>query len=132
MIEDDDEESGPGQVTEAVRQVKKATEGEKLGPEGDVDLDTEESQTTKASEQEEDSVPDEQPEDSMFIPCGWPRERPREFYKASDPEWQSFMEFARDDQRKRSVKSSSSSYHLDAIKRRLISSCRGPCTCDRQ
>ena len=32
----------------------------------------------------------------LFIPLGWPKQLPQTYYKASDPEWQSFLAFNRD------------------------------------
>lgn len=104
LLEEEEEDSKHGQVTEAVRQVKKATEAEKLSPEGDVQLDGEATQAVEVSD-EDDIVPEEQPEDALFIPLGWPQRRPREFYKGSDPEWQSFLEFARNEKQGRFVRS---------------------------
>lgn len=42
------------------------------------------------------------PEEAIFIPLGWPRECPKTYYKGTDPEWQSFLEFNQD--RKRSMR----------------------------
>ena len=103
MLEDEEEpQNKPSQVKEAVRQVKKAADGEKLGPEADVDLVTKGPQTEEVAD-DEDIVPDEQPEDAIFIPVAWPQKRPREFYKGTDPEWQSFMELARNEKRRRQL-----------------------------
>ena len=49
------------------------------------------------SEEEEDEnsiVPEEQPEDAIFIPLGWVRQCEQTYYKSNDPEWKSFVEFA--------------------------------------
>ena len=104
LLEDEEEESKPTGVKEAVRQVKKATEGERIGPEGEVELEHNESQAEEVSD-DDDIVPEEQPDDALFIPMGWPQQRPKEFYKGSDPEWQSFLEFAHNEKRGRSVRS---------------------------
>ena len=42
------------------------------------------------------AVPDEIPDDAIFIPLGRVRQRPKEYYKGSDQEWQNFVEFAQD------------------------------------
>ena len=54
-------------------------------------------------EDDEDDVqvPEVMPEDAFFIPLGMAREIPHTYYKGSDPEWQSFIEFRQD--RKRSA-----------------------------
>ena len=53
--------------------------------------------------QEEDEenvvIPEVAPEDAWFIPFGWARQCPPTFYKGSDPEWQSFVEFSKDRKR---------------------------------
>ena len=105
LLEDEEEESKSSQVKEAVRQVKKATKGEKLGPDGKVNLDNDEAGAEEVTEEDEDDiVPEEQPDDALFIPCGWPQKKPREYYKGTDPEWQSFHEFALNAERMRHVK----------------------------
>lgn len=50
-------------------------------------------------------VPEEMPEDAIFIPLGLTRQRPPEFYKGSGPEWQSFIEFNKDRDRQNAVRS---------------------------
>ena len=45
------------------------------------------------------------PEDAIFIPLGFTHQRPQEFYKGSDPEWQSFIEFRKDREREKAVRS---------------------------
>lgn len=52
-------------------------------------------------EPEEDDVeiPDQMPENAIFIPLSFPRQLPRTFYKGTDPEWQSFIAFAKDKNR---------------------------------
>ncbi|MCJ1380806.1 hypothetical protein MMC17_003915 [Xylographa soralifera] len=47
-------------------------------------------------EEDEDIVPDTIPEDAWFIPLGLAHQRPQTFYRGSDPEWQSFVDFAKD------------------------------------
>lgn len=50
-------------------------------------------------------VPDIMPEDAFFIPLGRIRQRPHTPYKGSDPEWQSFVEFGNDRERRVAVRS---------------------------
>lgn len=50
-------------------------------------------------EEDDIQVPDVMPENAIFIPLGFPRQLPRTFYKGTDPEWQSFMEFSKDKKR---------------------------------
>ena len=59
----------------------------------------------RVQEEEEVEIPDATPEDAVFIPLGLTRQRPQEFYKASDPEWQSFVEFRKDRSREKAVRS---------------------------
>lgn len=49
-------------------------------------------------------IPDEIPEDAIFIPLGLTRQRPRTYYKAGDPEWQSFVEYGKDRERQVAVR----------------------------
>ncbi|KAF6233438.1 hypothetical protein HO173_008370 [Letharia columbiana] len=49
-------------------------------------------------------VPETMPEDAFFVPLGFVRQRPHTHYKASDPEWQSFVEFGRDRERPTAVR----------------------------
>ncbi|MCJ1395108.1 hypothetical protein MMC18_007989 [Xylographa bjoerkii] len=58
--------------------------------------DRDESEEEDEDEEDEDIVPDTIPEDAWFIPLGLARQRPQTFYKGSDPEWQSFVDFAKD------------------------------------
>ena len=55
-------------------------------------MDEEESST----EEGEEEVDDEDVEDGLFIPCGWPRKQKRVYYKASDPEWKEFVKFSKE------------------------------------
>jgi hypothetical protein len=85
-----------------------------------LDLDEEEEATDKAvavkktqtengeqAEEGEDEVniPETMPEDAIFIPLGLARQRPETFYKGSDPEWQSFIEYRKDREREPAIKS---------------------------
>ena len=38
-------------------------------------------------------------EDATFIPLGWARQCPQQPYKGTDPEWQEFVNFSRDEER---------------------------------
>ena len=49
-------------------------------------------------------------EDSIFIPLGLAYELPRQYYKGSDPEWQSFIKLANDKQRCNYLKSTASTH----------------------
>lgn len=77
-------------------------------------LDEVEDQTSKdantseeeANKEDEDvQIPDEMPEDAFFIPLGPARQLPQTFYKGTDPEWQSFIEFSKDKKRNQAVRS---------------------------
>ena len=48
-------------------------------------------------------LPEKLPEDAIFIPLWWGKERPRKFYKGSDPEWQGYVKFARNPKKVRGV-----------------------------
>ena len=54
----------------------------------------------EGKEEEEDvDVPEEMPENAVFIPLGWAKKKPKTFYKGTDPEWQSFVDFSKDRKR---------------------------------
>ena len=58
-------------------------------------------------EEEEDAesiVPDEPPEDALFIPLGIVRQCEQTYYKGDDPEWKSFVEFAANKERNLKVR----------------------------
>ena len=55
--------------------------------------------------EEEVDIPETMPEDAIFIPLGFARQRPETFYKGTDPEWQSFIEYRKDREREPAVKS---------------------------
>lgn len=48
----------------------------------------------------------------IFIPLGFAYELPREFYKGSDPEWQSFIKLARDKKQCDFLKSNHASHAI--------------------
>ena len=109
---EEEDQKKASKVKEAVKQVKTAAEGEKVGADGANVAPVEETATRQVSENEEgeeveddDLVPEIQPEDAWFIPFGWPKKCPPAFYKGSDPEWLSFVELARNKDRIRVVKS---------------------------
>ena len=73
-------------------------------------------------EHEEDQIPEIIPDDALFIPLGLAHQRPPTYYKGTDPEWQSFLEFAAD--QKRSQKVRSRSLQSKAIKTELTAARR--------
>jgi len=54
---------------------------------------------TEANAHDNVAKSDDDTDDSIFIPLGRTRPRPKVYYKGSDQEWQSFMEFAHDTNR---------------------------------
>ena len=65
-----------------------------------------EEEAGKEGEEEEDvQIPDEMPEDAIFVPLGLARQLPQTFYKGTDPEWQSFIAFSKDKKRNQAVRS---------------------------
>ena len=56
------------------------------------------------------------PEDAIFIPLGFTRQRPQTYYKGSDPEWQSFLEFRRDRDKEKAVRSKFLSRRIKELK----------------
>ena len=75
--------------------------------------DAAEAQTSASSKDEGKStedeaeviIPDELPEDALFIPLGVVRQKPQTFYKGTDPEWQSFVNFSKDRKRAQFLRS---------------------------
>jgi hypothetical protein len=65
-------------------------EEEVVGEDGQPDVQTEEGD-------------EEEVEDGLFIPCGWPKKQPRSFYRASDPEWKEFIKFSKETERHKDV-----------------------------
>lgn len=63
-----------------------------------------ETHSVEGEEDVEDVVPDTLPDDAWFIPLGWAHQCPQTYYKRSDPEWQSYLDFARDQRRNELVK----------------------------
>ena len=60
---------------------------------------------TESTEEDDFQIPEEKPENAVFIPLGFTRQLPHTFYKGTDPEWQSFMEFAKNKQRTLAIRS---------------------------
>jgi len=100
VLADDVEEEAPAQheSSKAENKLITAKVGQELAEGGGEDEDAEE-------DENEVQVPDTIPEDAYFIPLGFARQRPQTFYKGSDPEWQSFMEFSRDQKRGSAIRS---------------------------
>ena len=69
------------------------------------DLEPAEEGQHKEEQDEDVQIPEIMPEDAVFIPLGLTRQRPRTFYKGSDPEWQSFIEFRKDQNQELAVRS---------------------------
>ncbi|KAF2403717.1 hypothetical protein EJ06DRAFT_527321 [Trichodelitschia bisporula] len=46
---------------------------------------------------------EEDTDDVLFIPLGWPKLREKTFYKGSDPEWQEFIKFSRNREKHKDV-----------------------------
>lgn len=69
-------------------------QSERLGGNGGVDIER-----NKKSKGEEN-------EDEWIIPISWPKELPRTYYKASDPEWQAFVKFMQNPGEQKRVKDS--------------------------
>ena len=57
------------------------------------------------TDEDDDLIPDEMPEDALFIPLGFINQLPTTYYKGTDPEWQSFIAFMRDKQKDLQVRS---------------------------
>ena len=89
--------SGLGEEEET----KKATDRSKTRSEDDGHAD---------EEDDDVEIPETMPEDAIFIPLGLARQRPETYYKAADPEWQSFIEYRKDREREPAIKSLSRSF----------------------
>lgn len=86
------------QISRAVRKKHTAESGAEVIEDADDDVE---------DEDEEDPVPEIMPDDALFIPLGLAHQRPPTYYKGTDPEWQSFLEFAADQKRSHQVRSRS-------------------------
>ena len=80
---------------------------------------TDDGEIEKGENQDEDEVqvPETMPEDALFIPLGKVRQLPDTHYKGSDPEWQSFVEFGQDRERRAAVRSTFA--FLNVVRRHL-------------
>ena len=88
-------------------------EEEVVGGDGTPDVTTEEGE-------------EEEVEDGLFIPCGWPRKQERKYYRASDPEWKEFIKFSQEKERHQDVQSEFGfvTIHIHGIWGVLTGSCR--------
>lgn len=86
---------------------KKATDRSKTRRDDDGHADEEE---------DEVEIPETMPEDAIFIPLGFARQRPETYYKGTDPEWQSFIEYRKDREREPAITSLSRSIPLKKTK----------------
>lgn len=84
------------QISRAVREKYVAESGAEVKEGADDEVE---------DEDEEDLVPEIMPDDALFIPLGLAHQRPPIYYKGTDPEWQSFLEFAADRTRSHQVRS---------------------------
>ena len=71
--------------------------------------DSESTQEEKTGDSEEEDeylvdLPDQLPEDAIFIPLWWGKKKPVEYYKGSDPEWKGYVKFAQDKQKVKAVR----------------------------
>lgn len=48
-------------------------------------------------------VPDKPPEGAIFIPLWWGKRSPPQFWKSSDPEWQAYLKFAKDEEKRKEI-----------------------------
>lgn len=99
------QEQNVEQIAHAVRNKYMAESGTKAEEEEGADAEEEDEDE---GEDEEDLIPEIMPEDALFIPLGLAHQRPQTYYKGTDPEWQSFLEFASDHNRSYQVRSRSS------------------------
>lgn len=95
------------QIAHATRNKHTAESGAKAEGEAFADAEDED-EDENGDEDEEDLVPEIMPDDALFIPLGLAHQRPQTYYKGTDPEWQSFLEFASDHYRSYQVRSRSS------------------------
>lgn len=50
-----------------------------------------------------EEVNEEEMEDGIFIPFGWPKKEEKTYFKGSDPEWKSFVKLANDPKRQQDI-----------------------------
>lgn len=89
---------------EAEDEYEQAEHGDEEEDEDDDDDDDDEEEE-EDDEGEVHSIPEAIPEGAIFIPLGLVRQRRPSFYKGTDPEWQSFVEFSRDKKRSHVIRS---------------------------
>ena len=58
-------------------------------------------------------VPDVMPQNALFVPLGRPRQTPQTYYRGTDPEWQSFIDFRKDKKKAGDVQSMFASSLVD-------------------
>ena len=66
----------------------------------------EDASNQEEEEAEEIQIPENLPEDAIFIPLWLPTEKPRYFYKGSDPEWKNYSALSNDQQKCQKVRGS--------------------------
>lgn len=74
---------------------------------------------TRIIEGNKKAVHDEEEENVTFIPLTWPRLRPGDLYKKSDPEWQAIQKYAKNAEKTSVLISKCWKYSLDMRKRYL-------------
>lgn len=112
FVDEDDEEkvvSKPKRENATAKLIKKAKEdkhgaqpGQNIGCTQDASA-SEDVNGVLEGDEDETVVPDTLPENALFIPFGFVRQRPATFYKGSDPEWQGFFDFAAEPRRIKAV-----------------------------
>ena len=86
---------------------------EKLKPQQSEDSKDVEAQKSEEDEEDDDvNIPEEMPEDALFIPLWFAHKKPKTFYKGTDPEWQSFVDFSKDRKRSQFIRSA---WHLSGV-----------------
>jgi len=74
-------------------------QAQRVAGSGNVDL----KRNTRSDEDEDGEDEYEDDGDALFIPFSWPKEMPRTYYRGSDPEWQEYVKFSRDEKMHRDV-----------------------------
>lgn len=95
LIEDEKQEPKEGKAATPAKSQSQFPTSEEL----------DQAEEEKEEDEDEVQIPDVMPEDAFFIPLGLTRQKPQEYYKASDPEWRSFVDFKKDRDKETSVKS---------------------------
>lgn len=47
---------------------------------------------------------DEEDDDSLFVPLGWPKRLPQQYYHQSDEDWQEFIKFSNNAEKKKAIR----------------------------